>query len=276
MPEKPEVMTVAKTLEKELIGKTIIKAKVYWDNMIEYPSKDKFLKEIKNQKILDINTRGKWIVLTLNDYYLLFHLRMEGKFFFRTDKDPKNKHEHVFFYLSDGRQLRFADVRKFGKVHLIEKDKINEVGPLKDLGVEYYDESFTKEYLYSKLQRKSLPIKTVLLDQSIIAGIGNIYDNEILFLSGINPYTKAKDLSINDVSNIVSNTKIVLDKAVKLGGSTIRSYTSSEGVHGLFQEELMVHMQKTCKKCGKDITKEYIGGRGTYYCKKCQKMKKVK
>ena len=271
MPEKPEVMTVAKTLEKELIGKTIIKAKVYWDNMIEYPKKDRFLKEIKNQKILDINTRGKWIVLTLDDYYLLFHLRMEGKFFFRTDKDPKNKHEHVFFYLSDGRQLRFADVRKFGKVHLIEKEKINEVGPLKDLGVEYYDESFTKDYLFSKFQKKSLPIKTVLLDQSIIAGIGNIYDNEILFLSGINPYTKAKDLSMDDINRIVSNTKIVLDKAVKLGGSTIRSYTSSEGVHGLFQEELTVHMQTKCKKCGGDITKDYIGGRGTYYCKNCQK-----
>jgi formamidopyrimidine-DNA glycosylase len=123
MPEKPEVITVARKLEKRLIDKTIKSVEVYHNNMIDYPSVSDFKKNIKNQKIYDITTRGKWIVMTLDDYYLLFHLRMEGKFFFRTKDDPKNKHEHVIFDLDDNTQLRFADVRKFGKVMLIEKAK---------------------------------------------------------------------------------------------------------------------------------------------------------
>ena len=119
MPEKPEVITVAKKLENKLIGKKILSVEVYHNNMIDYPSVDELKSEIKNQEIHSITTRGKWIELTLDDYFLLFHLRMEGKFFFRKKGDERGKHEHVIFNLSDETQMRFADVRKFGKVMLI-------------------------------------------------------------------------------------------------------------------------------------------------------------
>ena len=270
MPEKPEVITVVNTLKPKLIGKTILSSEVYWDNIIEYPSVSEFKEKIKNQKISNITTRGKWIVFHLKDYYLLIHLRMEGKFFFRTKKDDKNKHEHVFFNLDDNTQLRFADVRKFGKIHLIKKDKIDEIGPLKELGLEYFDKRLTNKYLKEKLSKKTIPIKTALLDQSIVAGIGNIYDDEILFMSRINPYKKANTISLKECNSIIDNTRIVLEKAIEKGGSTIKSYTSAEGVHGLFQEELLVHTKKICPNCGKDIKKEKINGRGTYYCPKCQ------
>ena len=271
MPEKPEVITVVNTLRPMLIGKTIHSCEVYWDNIIEYPSVKEFKNKNKKKKIKNITTRGKWLVFHLEKDYLLIHLRMEGKFFFRTKNDEKNKHEHVFFNLEDNTQLRFADVRKFGKMHLIPKDKIEQIGPLKELGLEYDDKNLTNTYLKKKLSKKSIPIKTALLDQTIIAGIGNIYDDEILFMSHINPYKKACDISLKKCTDIINNTRIVLEEAIKKGGSTIKSYTSAEGVHGLFQEELLVHTKKICPNCGNEIKKEMIRGRGTYFCKKCQK-----
>ena len=273
MPEKPEVITVARKLEKRLIDRKIINVEVFHNNMIDYPSVEDFKKNIKNQLIHEITTRGKWIVMTLDDYYLLFHLRMEGKFFFRTKKDEKNKHEHVIFDLDNDEQLRFADVRKFGKVMLIEKDKIYSMKPYTELGLEPWDKELTSDYLKEKYSKKTLPIKSVLLDQSIITGIGNIYADEILFLSRINPLTKAKDLTSKNRKDIIDNTIKVLDKAIEEGGTTIRSYTSEEGVTGLFQNNLNVHQREheKCHICGSVIIKIKVGGRGTYYCPKCQK-----
>ena len=273
MPEKPEVITVARKLETKLIGKTIKSVEVYHNNMIDYPSVDEFKKNIKNQKIHEITTRGKWIVMTLDKYYLLFHLRMEGKFFFRTKEDEKNKHEHVIFDLDDDTELRFADVRKFGKVMLIEKDKIYKMKPYTELGLEPWDKNLTSDYLKEKYSKKTLPIKSVLLDQSIITGIGNIYADEILFLSKINPLTKAKDLTDKNRKDIIKNTIEVLDKAIEEGGTTIRSYTSEEGVTGMFQNNLFVHQREKeeCRICKSTIIKIKVGGRGTYYCPKCQK-----
>ena len=276
MPEKPEVITVARKLEKRLIDRKIINVEVFHNNMIDYPSVEDFKKNIKNQLIHEITTRGKWIVMTLDDYYLLFHLRMEGKFFFRTKKDEKNKHEHVIFDLDNDEQLRFADVRKFGKVMLIEKDKIYSMKPYTELGLEPWDKELTSDYLKEKYSKKTLPIKSVLLDQSIITGIGNIYADEILFLSRINPLTKAKDLTSKNRKDIIDNTIKVLDKAIEEGGTTIRSYTSEEGVTGLFQNNLFVHQRahEKCRICGEEIIKIKVGGRGTYYCPKCQKKAK--
>ena len=273
MPEKPEVITVARKLESKLIGRKIMSVDVYHNNMIDYPSVDEFKEKIKNQEIHDITTRGKWIVMSLDEYYLLFHLRMEGKFFFRTSEDSKNKHEHVIFKLDNGVELRFADVRKFGKVMLIEKDKIYSMKPYTELGLEPWDKNLTSSYLKEKYSKKTLPIKSVLLDQSIITGIGNIYADEILFLSNINPLTKAKDLTEKNRKDIIFNTIKVLDKAIEEGGTTIRSYTSEEGVTGLFQNNLNVHQREKepCRVCNTAIVKIKVGGRGTYYCPKCQK-----
>ena len=273
MPEKPEVITVARSLKTRLIGQKIHACSVYWDNIIAYPSKEEFEKQVVGQVIHDITTRGKFLVFSLDTDNLLVHLRMEGKFFFRKKGDPILKHEHVEFILDNDVSFRYHDVRKFGKMYLLNKSDYMEKYPLCQLGLEYFDDALTKEYLYEKIHAKKTHIKTVLLDQSIIAGIGNIYDDEILFLSHLHPLRKSCDVTLKECEDIIRNTRIVLEKAIQLGGTTIKSFTSEEGVHGLFQNELLVHGKKdgVCPTCGGKITITKVGGRGTYFCSKCQK-----
>lgn len=269
MPELPEVETVKETLRKCIKGKVIKSVDIYYKNIIEYPSIDEFKKEIVNQRINDIERRGKWLLFKLDNYYLISHLRMEGRYYLKHDEEV-GKHEHIVFNFDDC-NLRYVDTRKFGRMYLLPiKDAFN-MKPLNELGLEPWDDKLDINYLKGKYKGKSLPIKTILLDQSIIVGIGNIYDDEVLFMSKINPYKKASEITDKELESIIKNTRIVLEKAIKLGGTTIKSYESSEGVHGRFQNELLIHGQEVCPICKKKVTKVRINGRGTYYCEDCQK-----
>ena len=270
MPELPEVETVKNKLKERILNKRILDVNIIYNNIIEYPSVIDFKKEIINQKINDITRRGKWIIFELDDYYLLSHLRMEGKYIFRNKNDLIDKHEHVIFILDD-EELRYKDTRKFGRMHLIKKDELLKRKPISELGLEPWDNNLNNKYLKEKYKNKKLPIKTVILDQSIIVGIGNIYADEVLFLSKINPLKKANELNDSELDSIIDNTKLVLERAIKLGGTTIRSYESSEGVHGNFQDELLVHNKEICPNCNIKLDKIRVGGRGTYYCPNCQK-----
>lgn len=273
MPELPEVETVRQSLKLRLINKQIKSVRVLWDNIIAYPSKEEFIKEITDKTIIDIQRRGKFLMFDLVDYYLLSHLRMEGKYFFKDKEEVLDKHEHIIFELDDGMELRYRDTRKFGKMYLISKSKINNIGPLVNLGLEPWDDNLTSDYLLDKYKNKKLPIKSVLLDQSIIVGIGNIYADEILFLSKINPLKKCNLINNKEAYDIIKYTREVLEKAIKMGGTTIRTYSSVDGVHGLFQQELLVHGKdkSLCPVCNSKIDKIKVGGRGTYYCHICQK-----
>lgn len=275
MPELPEVETVKETLKRQVLHHKIIKCKVHYQNIIASPTSKEFVEEICGQCINDIKRRGKWLQFELDNHYLLSHLRMEGKYYLKNKEQELLKHEHVVFELENGKELRYHDTRKFGRMYLVKKDELNNCKPMKELGLEPWDENLTVSYLRQKYKTKSLPIKLVLLDQSIITGIGNIYADEILFLSKINPYKESKKLTKKECLEIIENTKVVLEKAIQLGGTTIRSYTSSEGVHGRFQNELLVHGKnmEQCPICKTKIIKEQIGGRGTYYCGKCQRKK---
>ncbi len=270
MPELPEVETVKETLKKQILNQKILDVVVNYPNIIEKPSVEEFIKKIKNQTIIDIKRRGKWLLFELNDYYLLSHLRMEGKYYIKNFDDEVTKHQHVIFKFKDF-ELRYNDTRKFGRMYLLDKKDAYNTKPLNELGYEPWDSKLNSDYLKEKYKNKKLPIKTVLLDQSIIVGIGNIYADEVLYLSKINPYKKANTLTNEELNNIIKNTKVVLEKAIQLGGTTIKSYTSSEGVHGKFQNELLVHTKEECPNCHKKITKVKINGRGTYYCEDCQK-----
>ena len=274
MPELPEVETVKETLKRLVIGKKIIGVTVNYNNIIEYPNVQLFKKEIINQTINDIKRRGKWLLFDLDNYYLLSHLRMEGRYFYKNKNDEHLKHEHVIFNFSDETELRYLDSRKFGKMHLIEKKDAYNQKPLNELGLEPWDDNLTISYWKEKYKNKKLPIKTVILDQSIIVGIGNIYADEILFLSNINPLKKASLLNDDELLNIIKYTKEILEKAILNGGTTIRSYESSEGVHGKFQQNLLVHNRENenCPNCKNKIIKIKVGGRGTYYCPNCQKL----
>lgn len=273
MPELPEVETVKESLRLKLTGRKIKNVNVIYDNIIAYPKVEDFIKNIKNQTINDMKRRGKFILFDLDDYYLLSHLRMEGKYFFKSSIDEILKHEHIIFVLDNDEELRYMDTRKFGKMYLIKKEDIDKIGPLKELGLEPWDDNLNSEYLLDKYKSKRLPIKSVLLDQSIIVGIGNIYADEILFLCKINPLKKCNDINKKEAFNIIKYTKYVLEEAIKKGGTTIRTYSSVNGVHGLFQNELLVHGKDKakCPICNSDILKIRVGGRGTYYCPKCQK-----
>ena len=273
MPELPEVETVKRVLSNKVKGKKIISAKVYWNNIIAFPEVKTFEKQIKNQTIKNVDRYGKWLMFELSDYYLLSHLRMEGKYFIKSSKDPKEKHQHVIFNLSGGTDLRYHDTRKFGKMYLLDKEDIYNVKPLSSLGLEPWDKRLTPKYLKDKMKNK--PIKTCLLDQSIITGIGNIYADEILFSSHINPNILGSQLTQTDYKNIIKSTQDILSKAIENGGTTVKSYTSEEGVHGRFQTHLKVHTKEKCPKCKGVITKTNIGGRGTYYCANCQKERVV-
>ena len=270
MPELPEVETVKNVLKKKVLNQKILDVIVNYPKMIEQINVDDFINKLKNQTIIDIKRRGKWLLFELNNYYLLSHLRMEGNYYIKNFNCEITQHQHVIFKFKDF-ELRYNDTRKFGRMYLLNKDDIYNVKPLNELGYEPWDEKLNSDYLKLKYKNKKLPIKTVLLDQSIIVGIGNIYDDEILFLSKINPYKKACELTDVELNNIIKNTKIVLEKAIKLGGTTIKTYTSSEGVHGRFQNELLVHTKTECPICHKKLKVEKINGRSTYYCETCQK-----
>ena len=150
MPELPEVETVKKALLKEVKDKKILSVSIYWDNIIAYPSVKEFKEKIKNQTIKDIARRGKFLIFKLDDYYLLSHLRMEGKYIIRKKDDPIEKHQHVLFHLDNNTDLRYRDTRKFGKMYLLEKDKAFNQKPLSDLGLEPWDKNLTEEYLKQK------------------------------------------------------------------------------------------------------------------------------
>ena len=271
MPELPEVETVKNGLKKKVKGTKILSCRVLWPGIIAYPDKETFIKEIANQTIKDLSRRGKFIIFHLDDYILISHLRMEGKYFIKEESIPLTKHDHVIFNLDNHENLIYNDTRKFGKMYLLkEDDTIN--NPLTKLGKEPWDEELTISYLREKLNKKKA-IKTLLLDQEIITGIGNIYADEILFLSHINPEEYGSNLTNKNLSDIIKYTKEILEKSISLGGSTIHSYAAVDGVTGHFQQELLVHGKtgEHCPNCKNKIIKITVNGRGTYYCPHCQK-----
>ena len=273
MPEIAEVETVRNTLKKQILGKKIKKVNVLYDKMIESNVNDFKIKLI-GQEFVDILRRGKWLIFETNDYYLLSHLRMEGKYFLKSAGDPIVKHEHVIFTFEDDSDLRYHDTRKFGRMNLINKEELSSVEAVKKQGIEPGDISLTGEYLIEKLKNKRLPMKTLLLDQTIISGLGNIYADEVLFRAKVNPLKSGKDLSLEEAQKIVRAAEEVIKEAIEMGGTTIKSYTSSLGVTGRFQQKLMVHKREDeeCKECGMIIKRTKVGGRSTYYCENCQKM----
>lgn len=272
MPELPEVETVLKTLENLIKDEKIIDVQIFWDNII-LSDKKYFVENIVSQCFKDFKRRGKYLIFELNDFYLISHLRMEGKYFFYEQKHEKDKHTHVIFTFESGKQLHYNDVRKFGKMELVSKTY--DLKNFKNLGPEPFWEDFNESYVLDYFKNYKGSIKAVLLEQNFVAGIGNIYADEICFDAKLDPRTDIKKMNKKDIKNIISSTRKILSKAILQGGTTIRSYTSSLGVSGKFQLYLMVHQRKgeECKICGNVIEKIVVATRGTYFCKRCQKLK---
>lgn len=267
MPELPEVQTVLDTLALRIKDNQIVDIKVLYPNII-VGNIDEFKKELIGQHFRSFKRRGKYLLFEMDDITLISHLRMEGKYFIQEKDEPTNKHTHVIFVLDDGRELRYNDVRKFGRMELMPiKDDYKE---FKDLGPEPFSDDFNAKYILDYFKNNKKPLKEILLDQSFVAGVGNIYADEIAFACKIHPLTPVRELNEQDAKNIQKETRRILNGAIKAGGTTIRSYTSSLGVTGRFQLKLKVHTMSICPTCKSNIEKIRVGGRGTYFCPNCQ------
>lgn len=272
MPELPEVETVKNILIPLIVGKIIEKVDVIYDRLIT-SDLNTFKNELKNKKIEKITRHGKYLFFHLSSsLVLIVHLRMEGKFRYISNSSYRNKHATAIFYFSDGTGLSFDDTRKFAVMHLSNETEYKKLPMIAKLGLEPFDVNTSNiNSIIEKFNRKKT-VKELLLDQTILCGIGNIYADETLYLSRIHPLTLGKDLSQNDIKLLVDNSRITLQKAVGLGGTTIHSFHPSEGVDGKFQEKLLCYGKKgeICPLCESTFHKFFVGGRGTTFCPNCQ------
>ncbi|UOQ47175.1 DNA-formamidopyrimidine glycosylase [Gracilibacillus caseinilyticus] len=273
MPELPEVETIRQTLKQLVIGKTIESVEVMWPKIIQEPDdSQQFGQAIINQTIQDIRRKGKFLLFDLDEHVLVSHLRMEGKYGVHPAEETVMDHTHVIFHFTDETDLRYRDVRKFGTMHLQEKGSEETKKPLLLLAKDPLEADFSLKHFTEKVQKSERNIKNILLDQSVIAGLGNIYVDETLFLAGVHPLTKGVSLTTEQILKIKEAAVLTLQDAVKQGGTTIRSYVNSQGQIGMFQQKLNVYAQngKPCHHCEDTITKIKVNGRGTHYCPTCQ------
>ncbi len=275
MPELPEVETVKKVLNQKLKSKNykILDLEIFWPKIIKNFSNDKFISLLINQTIKEVDRIGKHLLFILDDLVIISHLRMEGKYYFlnKNEELPNKKHILVLFHLSNNAKLAYYDTRRFGTMHLGDYNNFYNLKPLSKLAAEPWD--IDNQWFIKQIQKSKKAIKTIILDQHVIAGIGNIYADEILFKSKINPWISGCDVSDEQITNILNNTKIVLEQAIKLGGTTIKSFTAGKEISGKFQNWLQVHTKKGefCVNCHTIIEKSKVNGRGTYWCPQCQK-----
>ena len=264
MPELPEVQTIINGLNQKILGKEILEiielrpGTVLWQIPIT-----------KLGKISSIKRRGKFIILqTLENNKLVIHLRMTGKLVYERDLNKTSAHSRAEIIFSDKTKLIFNDIRTFGKIQIMKEDE--EIILLQNLGVEPLSNEFDEKYLKEKLKNKKAPIKNILLDQQVVAGLGNIYVAEILFRCKIDPRESGNELNLKQMKLLVQHTKEVLKEAIKHNGTTISDYRSVEDKSGEFQNFLKVYGKKTCE-CGTEISKIKQAGRSTYFCEKCQR-----
>lgn len=276
MPELPEVEIVRKTLTPVLINHKIIDVRIFMNKIIKEPDILSFQKRIIGQTFQEIKRKAKLIIFVLDDDVLLSHLRMEGKYYYQRQNEPIDwNHVLLVLDLDNGYQLRYHDTRRFGTFHLQEKNNYQNLKPYSNIGPEPWNEIVTIDYLKNKWKNKRQKVKTALLDQSTISGLGNIYVDEVLFAAKIHPETIVSHLTNENLAAIIKNSIKILQYSIKLGGTTIASYTSSLGVEGTFQNYLQVHtrVNQACLICHNKIKKIKVNNRGTYFCPCCQMQK---
>ena len=271
MPELPEVETVKNYLNTSIKNKKIKDVLILHNNIV-CEKNIPFKKSLIGKKILEIKRYGKYLIFILDKkYVILVHLRMEGKFIY-SNKNKISKHSRVVFVFEDKSILNYDDSRSFGKMYIENKKNYLSSVHLKKLGPEAIDD-IDVNYFYNSIHSKKKCIKNILLDQSIISGIGNIYATEILFKSKISPLTKTNKLSKKKLLFILKNAKKILLLAIKYHGCSSHSFAYSNNKKGEFQKFLKVYGKggTPCPVCKKILTKIKINGRGTTYCQKCQK-----
>jgi formamidopyrimidine-DNA glycosylase len=270
MPELPEVETFVRALRRPLLGRTIVAARNDWPRHIALPPPDELAARIAGRRIEAIDRRGKYLVFSLSDdENLIIHLKMTGHLSVVPADTPTDPYAHTIFALDDGRELRFRDPRKFGRVYLV-RDPAAVVGPL---GPEPLTDAFTAGELAARLAGRRRVLKPLLLDQTFIAGIGNIYADEALFDAGLRPTRRSETLSAEEIAALHAAIRKVLALGIEREGASISSYVKPDGQKGEMQDEVSVYGRggQTCYTCGGPIERIVLGGRSTHYCPNCQR-----
>ena len=292
MPELPEVETVRRGLEQKLNNFIIKKVEVCRDSTVAFPiNKEEFINGLRNSLIYKWDRRGKYLIAQLkevqnenaqfplensqNNGFLVVHLRMTGYFKFIENSSHPCKHTRIRFFDKNNNELRYVDVRSFGQMWWINKGlSLNKViKGLGSLGPEPFSKDFDANYLKKVISKRTKSIKAILLDQTIVAGIGNIYADESLYSAGISPFREARTIKKNELIKLKESIVTVLKKSIGSGGTTFSDFRDLEGENGNFGLQTNVYRRtgKECRKCGNLIERQKITGRSTHWCPKCQK-----
>ena len=286
MPELPEIEIVKRSLFKMINKAKIIDVKINNKNL-RYKISSSFSKNLIGEKILNISRRSKYLILHFKNKILLIHLGMTGKLLIMKSKNNQifktsfyydlnilPEHSHIYIMLNNGLKLIYNDVRRFGFFKLYKNTNLKEITFLKKLGIEPFKKAFNIKYFKKFIKNKKKNIKNLLMDQTFVSGLGNIYVNETLFLSKIKPLRTCSSLNKNEIRNLILNTKKILKFAISKGGSSVRDFKNTLGKSGNFQQFFRVYGQKN-KKCSRisckgKIKKIVISNRSSFYCNKCQ------
>ena len=268
MPELPEVQTVVNHLKPILTDKQVTSCQILWDKTLYSKNFTFFNKSIKSRKIIDVYRLGKYIIFKLDKNYIAFHLRMTG-YLYTSSNFKLKKHVRCYFQLSNKDYLFYEDIRKFGGFYYIKSLNII----YDKLGIDPLSDKFNSKWMIKKLSNKKRNIKGLLLDQSFISGLGNIYIDEILWHSRIYPNTLSNKLKKIDIKRLIKYTKSILNKSIDYHGTTIINFKFDNMKTGNYRKELKVYgrNKKQCFRCSNPIDKIKVFGRGTYFCNKCQK-----
>ncbi len=276
MPELPEVETIRRHLAPLLLNKEIERVVVRRPDVVGFPDKSRFQADLRGERVCRLERKGKYLIFQLKSgKSLIIHLRLSGHLRF-ISKNELIDYERVRFILSDGNGVSFIDPRALGKVYLVENDGLPEgLKGLSELGIEPIERGFTPKYLKEKLKGRKRMIKSVLLDQRVCAGVGNIYSDEALFLARISPFCPAGRLSEKEIVNLTRSLRRVISDGIRHLGATIGDgrYLLPNGARGEFGSRLMVVGREglPCRVCGGVIRRRKIGNRSCYYCPRCQK-----
>ena len=272
MPELPEVETTIKGLSVILYQK-ISNIKIH-TSKLRFKIPNNIINILRNSKISNLRRIAKFIIVDLDtDYSLVIHLGMSGRLKTVSSTYKRIKHDHFILYFFSKNMLIYNDPRKFGFIDIVKTKDLEKQRYIINLGVDALSPYLTAQMIFKKISKSEVPIKQILLNQKLIAGIGNIYASEILFDSKISPLILGKDLEISLIMKLIKSIRKILKKAIKYGGSTIRDYRSTDGTLGNFQSNFKVY-NKEGKKIGNDKVKKIVQyGRSTFYCPKLQNNK---
>jgi formamidopyrimidine-DNA glycosylase len=274
MPELPEVETIVADLRPHLTGRSIVGCELLFPTIVRYPEPEQFVDAVAGMRIAGMRRRGKFILIDLDNALLLVvHLGMTGQLRLVDPATPIEKHTHAIFMLDDGRQLRYRDPRRFGRLLLGTEESLVASKKMPRLGPEPIDPDFVSEELYQSLRKRRTSLKAVLLDQGAIAGVGNIYADESLHRARLRPDRVAGGLSRKSVQRLHDSLRDSLQTAIINRGSSVDTYRDAWGEMGGQQENLLVYGRagEPCFTCGRPLSMIRLAGRSTVFCRRCQK-----